>query len=86
VKATLIGRDGIAVITNISNGVNNLTMVQVKEIFTGKIKNWSEIGEPNLPIDVFYMAPHSATHQVFKNVVLNGNKYVGKQLAPTEVL
>lgn len=82
VKATLIGRDGIAVITNKSNGVNNLTMTQVKEIFTGKIKNWSEVGEPSLPIDVFYMAPHSATHQVFKNVVLNGNKYAGKAINP----
>ncbi|MCH7696056.1 MAG: phosphate ABC transporter substrate-binding protein [Proteobacteria bacterium] len=82
VKATLIGRDGIAIITNISNSINNLTMAQVKKIFTGKIKNWSEVDEPNLPIDVFYMAPISATHLVFKNVVLDGENYAGKVISP----
>ena len=82
VKATLIGRDGIAVITNKSNSINNLTMAQVKMIFTGKIKNWSDVGEPNLPIDVFYMDPISATHLVFKNVVLDGENYAGKIISP----
>ncbi|MDU2197101.1 MAG: substrate-binding domain-containing protein, partial [Peptostreptococcaceae bacterium] len=39
-KETIIATDGIAVITNKANKVTDLTLDQVKDIYTGKITNW----------------------------------------------
>ncbi len=41
---TVIATDGIAVIVNKGNGIESLTSDQVKQIFTGQITKWSEIG------------------------------------------
>lgn len=43
VKATVIAKDGIAVIVNKDSKQEELTLEQVKDIFTGKITKWSEI-------------------------------------------
>lgn len=44
VSATVIATDGIAVIVNKDSSVDNLTSDQVKQIFTGEVTSWSEIG------------------------------------------
>jgi phosphate transport system substrate-binding protein len=44
VKLVPVGWDALVVIVNPSNSVNNLTMAQLKDIFTGKITNWKEVG------------------------------------------
>ena len=41
---TVIANDGIAVIVNKSNSLDNITSEQIKKIYLGEIKNWSEIG------------------------------------------
>ena len=43
-EATVIATDGIAVIVNPESAVEDLTTDQVKQIFTGEITSWSEIG------------------------------------------
>ena len=42
---TVIARDGIAVIVNKDNDVEDLSMDQLKDIFTGKLTEWSEAGK-----------------------------------------
>ena len=44
VSATVIAMDGIAVIVNLENEVSSLTSEQVKDIFTGELTSWSELG------------------------------------------
>lgn len=44
--------DGIAVIVNESNPVSNLTKEQIRDIYTGKINNWKDVGGENRPIAV----------------------------------
>lgn len=50
IREFVIGLDGIAVIVNTQNPVNNLTKQQVFDIYTGKITNWKDIGGEDSPI------------------------------------
>ena len=43
--STVIARDGIAILTNFSNPIEEITTQQIAEVFSGKIKYWSEIHE-----------------------------------------
>jgi len=52
--------------------VTNLTSQQITNIYTGKIKNWKEVGGPNLPIVTIYRKPGSGTRVTFDTYVLNG--------------
>lgn len=53
---TPVAWDGLVVITQASNPVNNLSLKQVHDIYYGKIHNWSEVGGSNAPIDVYAVA------------------------------
>lgn len=44
VEGTAIAYDGIAVIVNPANKVTNLTLEQLKDVYTGKITNWKDLG------------------------------------------
>lgn len=52
VKLVPVGWDALAVITNKSNPVGNLTLEQVKQIFSGLIINWKQVGGPDREIQV----------------------------------
>jgi phosphate transport system substrate-binding protein len=45
--------DALAIIINKQNPVNNITTEQVKAMYLGKIKNWSELGGPDAPIHLY---------------------------------
>jgi len=63
--AYTIARDGIAVVVHDSNPVANLSPDQVRDIFTGNITNWSQVGGPNQDIIVISKAEGRATFVVF---------------------
>ena len=44
--------DLVAIITNNSNSVNELTLSQARKIFSGELTNWSQVGGPDLPVKV----------------------------------
>ena len=68
-KETEIAIDGISVIINKSNEVKNLTKSQVKDIFTGKITNWKEVGGKDAPIVVVSREDGSGTRDGFQEKV-----------------
>lgn len=49
-RAVQIGWDGIAVVVNLSNHTKELTSQQVADIFSGKLKSWSDLGGPDTRI------------------------------------
>jgi len=65
-----IGTDGIAVIVNPKNTVENLTKQQVIDIFTGKIKNWKELGGKDAAIFVQTREAGSGTLTAFEELAL----------------
>lgn len=72
--ATVIAKDGIAIVVHPSNPVKELTLEQLKKIFTGEISKWSEIGGNNKPIVIVSRDVASGTFEVFKTIVLEGKK------------
>jgi phosphate transport system substrate-binding protein len=65
-----IALDAIAVIVNPSNPVTGLTKAQVSDIFQGKIKNWKEVGGPDLEIGLVNRDEASGTREAFSKFVL----------------
>src|SRR5438046_2938155 len=53
----VIGSYCVAVVVNGSNPVGNLTKDQVRDIFTGAIVNWKEVGGPDAPIHLCVRDP-----------------------------
>ena len=49
-SAYAIANDGISIVVHKNNPVKNLSIAQIKGIYTGKIKNWKELGGASLPI------------------------------------
>ncbi len=78
--ATPIALDGIAVIVNPQNPVNDLTLEQVRKIFTGEIRNWKEVGGEDAEIVVVIREEGSGTRKVFKELVLKGKDYASNAL------
>ena len=68
----LIAKDGIAIIVSPKNMVNNLTKDQLKDIFSVKITNWSEVDGTDQEIHVATREIGSGTAATFEYVVMSG--------------
>lgn len=66
----IIARDAIAVIVNPGNPVNQLTLQQLSDIYSGKITNWKEVGGEDRPIVKLSRETNSGTHVYFLETVL----------------
>jgi phosphate transport system substrate-binding protein len=78
-SATVVARDGIAVVINPANKVNNLTTGQIRDIFNGKIKNWKEAGGADKTITVVSREAGSGTRTSFEEII-TGIELVGEAL------
>ena len=71
----VVARDAIAVIVNPNNPVNQLTIKQISDIYSGKINNWSEVGGEDRVIVRLSRETNSGTHVYFlENVIRMGSK------------
>lgn len=71
----VVGSYSVAVIVNSGNPVASLTKDQVREIFTGTIKNWKDVGGSDAPISLFIRDPIAGTHLGFKELALGNTAY-----------
>ncbi len=67
-----VAHDALAVILHGDNPVDELTVGQLKDIFTGKITNWREVGGKDARIRPLVRDRNSGTYEVFQDRVLNG--------------
>lgn len=83
-----VARDGLAIIVNPANPVAELSMEQIRKIFTGEYANWKEVGGQDLPIIVLSRESSSGTFVFFQEFVLNKADYTPKArlLAGTSAL
>ena len=72
VKAAL---DGLTVYIHESNPVTELTLEQLERLFTGRVKNWKEVGGPDMRVTVYSRENSSGTYEFFKEHVLKGRDF-----------
>jgi len=70
-----IARDGLSVYLNSANPVKELTVAQIRDIYTGRITNWKQVGGRDASIILYSRENSSGTYQYFKDNVLMGKDY-----------
>ena len=73
----VVGLDALAVIVHPLNPVKRLSITQIKDMFQGRITNWSQVGGPNLPVKLYAMGPSAGYSDIFCAGVI-GNSDVQK--------
>ncbi len=76
----IIGIDGLAIILHPNNPINELTVEQIAQIFTGKISNWSELGGRRGEISLYSRDHKSGTWDSFKRMVLGKSELADNAL------
>ena len=69
VTATTIALDGIAIIVNNANPVQDLTLDQIAKIATGEVTNWKDVGGEDAPIVLIGREAGSGTRDGFESIV-----------------
>lgn len=65
---TVLAKDGIAIVVNPENKVEDLTVEQIADIFTGKITNWKEVGGDDAEIVLIGREAGSGTRDGFESI------------------
>lgn len=83
----IVALDGVAVVINPANGVEDLTVEQIAQIFTGEITNWSELGGTDGEIAVFGREAGSGTRGAFEEIVgVDNCKYTNEYSSTGDVI
>jgi phosphate transport system substrate-binding protein len=78
-----IGSYSVAVIVNAANAVTNLSRDQVRDIFTGTVKNWKEAGGADAPIQLYIRDASSGTPLGFQELAMENQPYASEAKAFT---
>ncbi len=65
-----VALDGLAVFVHASNPLQSLTVAQIRDIFQGKVTNWSQLGGPSAPVVLYGRESSSGTYDYFREHVL----------------
>lgn len=71
----VVGSYSVAVVVNAGNPLTNLSKDQVRDIFTGAVRNWKEVGGPDAAITTYIRDPIAGTHLGFKELALGNTAY-----------
>lgn len=83
----IVAYDGVAVVVNVNNPVDKLTISQLRDVFTGRIDNWKDLGWEDKKIVLLSREVSSGTHMYFKEqVVRMGDKKSKEEFSPDALL
>ncbi len=74
----VVARDGIAVVVNPGNPLNEATVEQIGKIYTGQYTNWKHLGGPDQDIIILSRESSSGTYVFFQEHVLDKKDYTPK--------
>lgn len=75
-------KDGVTIFLNEANPVQELTIKQLSDIYTGKIKNWKELGGNDAEIRLYGRENSSGTYTYFHDEVVKADYATGVQSLP----
>lgn len=76
-------KDGLSIYVNEASPVQEISIPQLKDVYTGKITNWKQLGGPDAKIIVYGRENNSGTYVYFQDNVLGGTDYMpGMQSMP----
>lgn len=67
-KGTVVALDGIAIVVNPENTVEDLTVEQIADLYTGKITNWKDVGGKDAPVVLIGREAASGTRDGFESI------------------
>jgi phosphate transport system substrate-binding protein len=70
-----VAMDGLSIYVNAESPLKAISVEELEGIFTGKIKNWKDVGGPDAPITVYSRENSSGTYEFFKEHVLQGKDF-----------
>jgi phosphate transport system substrate-binding protein len=70
-----VAHDGIAVIVHPDNPITNLSIAELRAVFSGAITNWQDLGGPDLPIVLVNRDEASGTRSSFASAVMDGESF-----------
>jgi phosphate transport system substrate-binding protein len=74
-NAHTIGSYSVAVVANSANPVKDLTREQIRDIFTGTVQNWKDVGGSDSSIHVYVRDPISGTYLGFRELAMEDKPY-----------
>lgn len=77
-KEIKVALDGITIYVNEANPIREITLSQLKDIYTGEITNWKDLGWEDYPIVVYTRENNSGTYVFFKEHVIQNQDYTNK--------
>ncbi|MCX6284931.1 MAG: PstS family phosphate ABC transporter substrate-binding protein [Bacteroidetes bacterium] len=75
-------KDGITIFLNENNAINELSIKQLGDIFSGKIRNWKDVGGPDAEIRLYGRENSSGTYVFFQEKVVKGDYAANCQTLP----
>ncbi len=70
-----VALDGLSVFVNADNPIKEISLEQLEQVFTGKVRNWKQLGGADAPITVYSRENSSGTYEFFKEHVLKGRDF-----------
>ncbi|MDD2239193.1 MAG: Na/Pi symporter [Kiritimatiellae bacterium] len=74
-KSAIGGYYGVAVVVNAQNPLKNLSDHAIRDIFTGRIQNWKQVGGPDRRIEVLIRDATGGTHLGFRRLAMGNSAY-----------
>ena len=86
--AHVVALDGVAVVVNPENGVEDLTVDQIAQIFKGEITNWKDVGGEDMEIAVYGREAGSGTRGAFEEIlgIVDAAKYLNEYSSTGDVI
>lgn len=67
-----IAKEALVFVVNAANPVDSLTQQQVRDIYSGAVTNWSQVGGADLPIEAFQRNPTAGSQVMMEKLVMDG--------------
>ena len=85
-EQTLVGVNNTVVMVSKQNKIQKLTREQLKDIFTGKVTNWKEVGGDDVPIEVVWGTQTMEQNGIFSEQVLDSSPVTKKAIQATDYI